>query len=517
MRSRTTLHLTVHLALVLAGAALLIPLVLRAFDAPLLAQDEGILLVYPQRVLAGDVPNRDFEHLYGPANLWLLAAVYSVAPDAVITERVVGLLYRAAIVLGVFVIARRFGDGAAFGAALISSLCLIARGMGAYAFTAGVALVLWSGYLNLLAAEAARWNSVRFSRLTALRVGGGVLAGLAVLFRIDLAPVALAVLAAGVAAQRKRDGVLPCLAGLALGLAPMLAHVAIAGVSASYEGMIEYPFLELPAGRRLPFPPDETRIRMLLTLSAITMTVLLARAGVDLARRRFTSTSQAALTGGVLAAGLAPQALQRIDIGHALWLSTIAVAFLPAAVGIAVDAVRPIPRRARHMGMVAGVAIATGLTAIFLHGIADDRLRPSQDVVHAGRRVPMETYARAQDLGALLDRTDSTTEKGDRLVVVPAESRRTNYNDTFIYFLLPKLEPATYYLEMNPWSANGPGSRLAEDIASADVVIASRRHDIFNEDNRSDKLGSDAPQRVLSAQFCLVARHGSWDLLLRCR
>ena len=40
--------------------------------------EEGFMLVFPERVLAGDIPNRDFLHLYGPGSLWVLAAIYKV-------------------------------------------------------------------------------------------------------------------------------------------------------------------------------------------------------------------------------------------------------------------------------------------------------------------------------------------------------------------------------------------------------------------------------------------------------
>jgi hypothetical protein len=42
--------------------------------------DEGILLVYPDRILAGDVPLRDFETFYGPTGFYLIAAERSRSP-----------------------------------------------------------------------------------------------------------------------------------------------------------------------------------------------------------------------------------------------------------------------------------------------------------------------------------------------------------------------------------------------------------------------------------------------------
>src|ERR1700732_1611925 len=57
--------------------ALLLPL-LRGFDNPAEKMDEGSLLVYPELILKGSLPYRDFETFYGPANIYVLSAVYAV-------------------------------------------------------------------------------------------------------------------------------------------------------------------------------------------------------------------------------------------------------------------------------------------------------------------------------------------------------------------------------------------------------------------------------------------------------
>ena len=52
------------------------------FESPALPMDEGTLLVYPELILQGQVPYRDFETFYGPANLWVLSAAFSIfGPD----------------------------------------------------------------------------------------------------------------------------------------------------------------------------------------------------------------------------------------------------------------------------------------------------------------------------------------------------------------------------------------------------------------------------------------------------
>ena len=109
--------------------------------------------------------------------------------------------------------------------------------------------------------------------------------------------------------------------------------------------------------------------------------------------------------------------------------------------------------------------------------------------------------------------TDGEAKPGERLFVGPADLRRTNYNDTFIYHLEPQLRPATYFLEMNPFSANRPGSRLAADVATADWLVLNRRMDAWNEPNRSREYGSDAPNQVVKDQFALQGQYGSYLLL----
>ena len=64
----------------LCGLVILIVLVplWPAFEKSAAPMDEGSLLVYPELVLKGQLPYRDFETFYGPANLWVLSGVYAV-------------------------------------------------------------------------------------------------------------------------------------------------------------------------------------------------------------------------------------------------------------------------------------------------------------------------------------------------------------------------------------------------------------------------------------------------------
>ena len=67
------------------------------------------MLVFPEQVLKGAIPNRDFLHLYGPGSLWALAGVFKVFGVSLLSERGFGLLQQLAIVFGVYALARRWG------------------------------------------------------------------------------------------------------------------------------------------------------------------------------------------------------------------------------------------------------------------------------------------------------------------------------------------------------------------------------------------------------------------------
>jgi hypothetical protein len=132
-----------------------------------------------------------------------------------------------------------------------------------------------------------------------------------------------------------------------------------------------------------------------------------------------------------------------------------------------------------------------------------------------GRRIPLATLPLLRATGTLLGRLEKLAHPGDRLFVGPADLRRTNYNDTFLYHMLPQLRPATYFLEMNPGSANRPNSRLASDIRTADWLILNRTYDDWREENSSGGNGSDEPNLVVRTEFTLSGQFGDYLLYRR--
>ena len=122
-------------------------------------------------------------------------------------------------------------------------------------------------------------------------------------------------------------------------------------------------------------------------------------------------------------------------------------------------------------------------------------------------------------VSAAVDELDARSEPGQRLLVGPSDLRRTWYSDAFIYWLFPELDPATYFVEMDPGLANDPDSRLADDVASADWIILTGLWDGWMEPNSSMDFGSDAPNQVIRDHFCEIGNYedGLAVLYQRCR
>jgi len=115
----------------------------------------------------------------------------------------------------------------------------------------------------------------------------------------------------------------------------------------------------------------------------------------------------------------------------------------------------------------------------------------------------------------VLDLLKRESAPGERLFVGGGDLRRAYANDTFLYHMTPWLTPATYFLEINPFSANRPGSRLASDVASADWVVLNHLWESWNEPNGSTWKGSDAPNAVVRERFALRATFGCMQVYRR--
>jgi hypothetical protein len=538
-----------HANLIVLGAlavAFLLPLrgLMRNQGPPM---EEGFMLVFPERVLEGDLPNRDFLHLYGPGSLWVLAGLYKVFGVALEVQRLFALAQQIGVVAGVYLLARHWGRAMAGVCAAISLVIIVPPiGLTALAWVGGVAL----GLLGLVALlRAVREPGVAHAPRAAL--AGGVLAGLALLFRLDLVvAVGLSGLAVWLAAPRLRRRIA---AGFGLGLSPYLVHLATAGPGNVFQGMVLDPVVYLRGGRRLPIPPPPDRFDGFLqragelraldwpvpTLrSPAQLTVwfflLLAAAATVVAagwvlHRRWAPGAHRGLVllaAGLFGVGMLPQALQRVDSTHFAWVSCVPVALLPVALLELLRRHRPAWPAARTKAVAAGVVVGLVVLVIpryTLTQYTDYALqsfgihRQAFEIERDGRRFYYGRPDVARQLGPLLEALGDLSEPGQSLLVGTSDLRFTPYSDAFLYYLFPELEPATYYIEMDPGVANDDDSGLADEVRAADFLILSSVWDDWDEPNDSRIPGSNEPNEVVDELFCEVGDFGGlYRLMARC-
>ena len=482
-----------------------------SFERAGLAMDEGALLVYPELIAKGQVPYRDFETFYGPANSWLLSAAYAVGGPSIFSERAVGLLYRILILTAIFALVQQRSTTLAAGSVVVAGLLLIPAGLPAYAWIGAVVCALWSLWSSLKVESARRCFC------------GGALAALALLFRPDFGP---AMMAAGLPLflLMPRDRRLNYLAGVALGLAPYAWVTFLAGPQELLNNLVLLPVFQSSAGRHVPIfsAPHSVIALFFLHLAAVGLNVVAGLIGVR--RDRADASARLLLGLGLLALGVTHQAAQRLDFGHMLSAALLSLTILPVSIVTFFSQWRAQPVRP-HQAFFASAFVVT-LLQIMAPTLASSTFAKLVDSVngdvhyavfveHRGRMFPIRSPQVAVGVDAMLNHLETLATPGQRLFVGPADLRRTNYNDTFIYHLMPQLQPATYFLEMNPLSANRPNSRLAADVATADWLILSHYWDDWKEPNDSMEFGSEAPMLVVQSQFQLCGRYEGYDLYRR--
>jgi hypothetical protein len=142
---------------------------------------------------------------------------------------------------------------------------------------------------------------------------------------------------------------------------------------------------------------------------------------------------------------------------------------------------------------------------------ADDGV--ASEEVHVGDRSYRLIPDAALNLQPLLDALEAVARPGQRLYVGPHDLRFAEYNDTFVYYLLPKLKPASIYMEDDPATVNGPGHDLSADIRRADFLVLNRADDPIVPN--PNEAGSSEPNQIVGRDFCPLLVSGTYELLAR--
>jgi hypothetical protein len=471
----------------------------RAFLAPGSEMDEGDPLVYGERVLGGDLPWRHFETFYGPANPYLVALAFRLLGVSVFAERMVGMTFRLVLCAALLSLAWRFGVAGLLSSGLVLLILVPAGEIWAWPGSEAVAAIALT--VALLAAAHARESR-------ALALAAGVAAGATMLIRFDYAP---AVLLAALPFLW-RGGVSRKLFALGAAVTAGLYVPLLAAAGPSRILQVAGDISRGTAGRKLPLP-DLTAYPGNLLAASVGASIVLVVAGTLL-------RSRVSLAVGLASLATLPHTLGRPDEVHILAGCVLSLVLLPA---VLVALVRHLEARSRAVAAVVLVAVAAAGFGV-ARAQATGNLGPllntltmrGANVEHGGRSFPLADRGTRADVQRIVDAAGAAAPAGSKLFVGPLDLRRTNYADTYIYFLLPEFDPASFYVELEPGTLNHTGHRAVTELARADLLILTSRHDDWREPNTSVRFASAAPNRYVAAHFCARAHSGTYTLFVRC-
>jgi hypothetical protein len=345
-----------------------------------------------------------------------------------------------------------------------------------------------------------------------------LLAGLALLFRADLGlAVVLAAFILVRPLSRPQQG--RFLLGVALALVPLVILIRVASPEQVFNNLFLYPVIRSGPARRISLSAAEPVAVRLFFLIVLAAAANIAAGLIAVRRNPSEWRSSVLLALALLGAGVLPQAWQRLDLGHVVFVAFLILGIFTLAL-FSFFSTGMAEQRRPWAALGAGL-IAAGIVSSVAPIFPEHALRAfgeavqttpngSMFVERGDRSFPVGPPERVVSIGRMLDKVEQLSKPGDRLFVGPADLNGAVYCDTFLYHLLPKLRPATYFLEMNPGSANRPGSRLASDIASADWLILNSEWQPTGRQNSSPE-----PENIVRDRFRPIGRYGSFTLFER--
>ena len=137
-------------------------LIALAIKSPLNPYDEGLALVGGMRVLHGDIPLRDYWAIYPPGQSYVLAALFGVAGENVLVERVYDTLVRIALALVIYLVSARVLRSWRWALAPYLAAAVLLASATFYGYAVFPALLcgfaaLWLSFLYLDSGKCAGW------------------------------------------------------------------------------------------------------------------------------------------------------------------------------------------------------------------------------------------------------------------------------------------------------------------------------------------------------------------------
>jgi hypothetical protein len=471
-------------------------------------QDEGILLVYPDLILRGYVPYRDFAAIYPPGNFYLLAGAFQLIGTNVIVERLIGVGYQFSMAAAVYFLGARFSWLTGFlGAAVLLAVLHFFPAAGAYSMFGALSATLWA--LFCAYQSSANEDTAQHRQWTVL---AGFLACLVYWFRQDIGVVGTLAVCVTLRLRNVRQLTMFSL-GFAWPSVAMIVFILLAGPVNVFDSLV-LDVLRMIPGRTFPI---ELSLGFVALMACIAFNVVLAL----LLRPPKVSEHRVWLVRGIaaLSVGLLPPILQQVGVWHFTYVGCAIAGLTVVSLHIALIHIDWHPGSHRFAAAALVTAVIGIFSAAFARNLSDSmpaaKLALEDRWVFEGKMYDGDVSSLA-DARGLLEELHQIARPGQKLFIGPDDLRFAIYNDTSFYFLLPDLQPVSRYLEMNPGSANRSGSGLADQVAGADWLILTSRYRNLIEPNDSRIPGSSLPNEVVGRLFCLHSKHGVWQLLQRC-
>ncbi len=140
--------------------------------------DEGFAMFGPTRILAGDIPYKDFWAIYPPGQFYAVAAIIQLFGPDLVNARIYDTLIRILIVIGCYLLARRSASPRlALLSAVVITFLLASAGFYSYAIFPAMSLGLWAIWAWLKYTDAGKAGYLRLA---------GALLGTAMIIRWDI-------------------------------------------------------------------------------------------------------------------------------------------------------------------------------------------------------------------------------------------------------------------------------------------------------------------------------------------
>ena len=454
------------------GAAVpLIPLL----RVPVHGNDEGLLLVHPEEVLNGSEPHRGFATVYGPMTYWTLAFAFRLFGPSLSAERLVGVAYRVVLALALALLLKgSVGAGAAAAAAVTSLVMQATLVPLAYGFFGALACTV-SGLAVLANQGGPR-----------ARAAGGALLGLASGFRPEMGALSLGAVPLLLNGSKR-----PVIIGWFIGLLPLIFHLTRAAPEV-YRYVIRGRMM-VNAQVATISPVLVTGVAGLAVISVATLVVA------------YRERDHAMGAAGLVCLLLLPQAVQRLDVSHVLWVASVI-----APVGLACG-LRASTRLRSRPCIWAAPMFATIVAVVALLVVLP---QSSPTVSREGRSLHVAA-TQVDTVNQLLDSVDEVAPPGAAVFVGAQDMSRAVLTSSWLYHLMPERPLPFRYTEFLPGTTEHRGSGLVQDIDAADVLILENLSQLSKLLTPHTPPGDQAANDVVARDFCLARTIREFQVLVR--